>query len=216
MKQSAFRLQTESWAWVLIDIKQVSVHVSSDGLFSTCFFCPTSADGRARRVQDRERGLCRVRILLPTEQSPASISARFCVCMHLSLCLCTVSCEGSQPGSAGRPWAQVWKQFGLRKRKKSGNGQSEALDPFLLFPCLFCFCGGEVFGGGGLSCAGKQFKIIEEDKDTSPNDYPTLHSHSSPPLRARFFFNKTKEQLLNKTLRCTGRRAGTLGLQALH
>lgn len=90
---------------------------------------------------------------------------------------------------------------------------------WILF-CYFLVCsvfvGGRFFWGGGLSCAGKQFKIIEEDKDTSPNDYPTLHSHSSPPLRARFFFNKTKEQLLNKTLRCTGRRAGTLGLQALH
>lgn len=159
MKQSAFRLQTESWAWVLIDIEQVSVHVSSDGLFSTCFFCPTSADGRARRVQDRERGLYRVRILLPTEQSPASISVCVqgraflcvCVCMHLSLCLCTVSCEGSQQGSAGRPWAQVWKQFGLRKRKKSGNGQSEALDPFL-FVSLFCFCGGGFLGGRFVLC----------------------------------------------------------------
>lgn len=33
--KSAFRLQTESWAWVLINIGHVSFHDSSDGLFST-------------------------------------------------------------------------------------------------------------------------------------------------------------------------------------
>lgn len=61
---------------------------------------------------------------------------------------------------------------------------------WILF-CYFLVC--SVFvEGGGLSCAGKQFKIIEEDKDTSPNDYPTLHSHSSPPLRASFFLTKQK------------------------
>lgn len=29
---------------MLINIGHISVHISSDGLFSTCFLCPTSAD----------------------------------------------------------------------------------------------------------------------------------------------------------------------------
>lgn len=54
--KSAFRLQTESWAWVLINIEQVSVHVSFDGLFSILSFAPQVLKGRQRRAQREYRG----------------------------------------------------------------------------------------------------------------------------------------------------------------
>lgn len=70
--------KTESWAWVLINIEQISVHVSSDGLFSTCFFCPTSADGRA----------CVFRGSL-------EVVLHLCVCLSsvsVCVCACTYAC----------------------------------------------------------------------------------------------------------------------------
>lgn len=94
----------------------------------------------------------------------------------------------------GQPTRQCWQTLStgletiwITKKKKEwqrskwGSGSFFVISLFVLF-----------LWGGGLSCAGKQFKIIEEDKDTSPNDYPTLHSHSSPPLRASFFLTKQK------------------------
>lgn len=73
---------------MLINIEHVSVHVSSDGLFYTCFFCPTSADGRARLLRG-STGLCNTQILLLMGQLPVYVGACVCVRACFTVCLCT-------------------------------------------------------------------------------------------------------------------------------
>lgn len=82
---------------MLIDIEQVSVHVSSDGLFSTVSFAPQVLMG-GQGAFKIESGGCAASGFYSRRSSRPRISACVqgraflcvCVCMHLSLCLCTV------------------------------------------------------------------------------------------------------------------------------
>lgn len=56
-------------------------------------------------------------------------------------------------------------RFGNNLDKNSGNSENEALDNFLQ----------------------RQFKITQEDKDTSANEFPTLSFHNFPSLWASVF-----------------------------
>lgn len=118
--------------------------------------------------------------------------ARFCVCV------CAHAPKPMPMHSLmwGQPTRPCWQTLstGLetiwitKKEKRVATVKVRLWILFFVYLFVLFF----VFWGVFLSCAGKQFKIIEEDKDTSPNDYPTLHSHSSPPLWASIFLTKQK------------------------
>lgn len=118
--KSAFRFQTESWAWVLINIEQVTVHVSFDGLFSIVSFAPQVLKGRQRVL----RGSTEVELL--SDYIPHGTVACDSVCAWYAWAVAFFNVRVSQPGRAG---AHLCYRFGSNVVE---NEKSEAVDFFFL------------------------------------------------------------------------------------
>lgn len=101
--KSAFRFQTESWAWVLINIEQVSVHVSFDGLFSIVSFAPQVLKGRQRVLR------VSTEVELLSDYIPHGTVACDSVCAWYAWAVAFFNVRGSQPGRAG---AHLYYRFG--------------------------------------------------------------------------------------------------------